>query len=71
MSFTKKVVVLGAGGFIGAFLARRLKAQGAFVIGVDIHAHSYTAKDDFCNVFVLGDLRNPTVVASVITPGVQ
>jgi GDP-D-mannose 3',5'-epimerase len=71
MAFTKKVVVLGAGGFIGAFLARRLKEQGAFVIGVDIHAHLYMAKDDFCNVFVLGDLRNPTVVASVITPGVH
>ncbi len=54
MAFTKKVIVMGAGGFIGSFLARRLKAEGAFVLGVDIQAPKYMARDDFCNAFVLG-----------------
>ena len=32
----KKCLVLGAGGFIGSHMVRRLKSEGAFVRGVDL-----------------------------------
>ena len=38
---TKVVCVTGAGGFIGGHLARRLKSEGAFVIGVDWKEQEY------------------------------
>jgi nucleoside-diphosphate-sugar epimerase len=60
----KKAVVLGAGGFIGSHLVKRLKSEGYWVRGVDLKLPEYspTVADDF----VLGDLRDVNVVASVI-----
>jgi GDP-D-mannose 3', 5'-epimerase len=60
----KKAIVFGAGGFIGAHLVRRLKAEGYWVRGVDLKTPDYspTAADDF----VMGDLRDRAVVARVI-----
>ena len=51
----KKAVVCGAGGFIGAHLVKRLKAEGMWVRGVDLKFPEYaeTAADDF----IEGDLR--------------
>lgn len=60
----KRALVLGAGGFIGAHLARRLKAEGFWVRGVDL-AHpefSGTVADDF----VLGDLRDPRLCRDIL-----
>ena len=31
----KKAIVIGAGGFIGSHIAKRLKADGYWVLGVD------------------------------------
>ncbi len=59
----KKVLVCGAGGFIGSHLVKRLKAEGAWVRGVDLKKPEFseTHADDF----VVGDLRDPRVCQSV------
>jgi GDP-D-mannose 3',5'-epimerase len=60
----KSVLVCGAGGFIGAHLVRRLKAEGAWVRGCDLKQPDFgeSAADDF----VLGDLRDPQLAGAVI-----
>ncbi len=46
----KKVVVCGAGGFIGSHLVKRLKKDGCWVRGVDLKYPEFaeTAADEFC-----------------------
>ncbi len=60
----KKAVVMGAGGFIGSHMVKRLKLDGFWVRGVDLKntEFSETHADDF----VIGDLRDPKVVENVI-----
>jgi nucleoside-diphosphate-sugar epimerase len=60
----KTAIVLGAGGFIGSHLVKRLKEEGFWVRGVDLKNPEYwkTYADDF----VIGDLRDPNVVLNVI-----
>lgn len=60
----KTALVLGAGGFIGGHLVKRLKREGFWVRGVDLKAHDYceTHADDFA----IGDLREQSFVRSVI-----
>ena len=57
-------LVLGAGGFIGSHLARRLKHENFWVRGVDLKYPEFsdTAADDF----VIGDLRDQSVCRQVI-----
>lgn len=52
----RRVVVTGAGGFIGGHLVRRLKSEGHWVRGVDIKPHEFSpsAADEF----ILCDLRD-------------
>ncbi|MDB5643587.1 MAG: chmD [Hyphomicrobiales bacterium] len=57
------VLVLGAGGFIGHHLVRRLAADGAWVRGVDLKAPRFSATD--ANDFAIGDLRDPTFVRHI------
>lgn len=61
----KKVLVCGAGGFIGSHLVRSLKAQGHYVIGADLKLPEFstTAADEFYQV----DLRNQRQVTKLIT----
>src|SRR5208337_5563443 len=40
-SHMKRVLVNGAGGFIGGHLVKRLKAEGVWVRGVDLKRHEY------------------------------
>ena len=63
----KRIIVLGAGGFIGGHLCNELQKEGHWVRGVDMKNHEYfdTVGDDF----VLGDLRDPNVVEAVIEEG--
>jgi GDP-D-mannose 3',5'-epimerase len=60
----KTALVLGAGGFIGGHLVKRLKREGFWVRGVDLkfHEHAETEADDF----VVADLRDPYNVRGVI-----
>jgi GDP-D-mannose 3',5'-epimerase len=63
----KKALVLGAGGFIGSHLVRKLKLEGYWVRGVDLKypEHWETVADDF----IIGDLRDPKVVSlSMFSP---
>ena len=62
----KTALVLGGGGFIGGHLAKRLKEEGFWVRVVDIKPeHEFWRKDEICNEYVSGDLRDPQVVDSV------
>ena len=65
----KRALVCGAGGFIGGHLVKRLKAEGYWVRGVDIKEHEYCPShaDDF----VVGDLRDPRIVADVVEKGLD
>ena len=61
---TNIALVLGAGGFIGSHLVRRLKREGFWIRGVDLKypEFSETRADDF----VIGDLRDPSVSRQVV-----
>lgn len=65
----KKALVCGAGGFIGGHMVKRLKAEGYWVRGVDIKRHEFceSPADDF----VVGDLRDPRLVAQVVDEGMD
>merc|ERR1711988_52308 len=52
------VLVTGAGGFIGSHLAKRLKNEGHWVRGVDWKENEFMENDEFCNEFLLLDLRD-------------
>ena len=60
----KKVLVLGAGGFIGSHLVKKLKEQGCWVRGVDLKYPEYepSVADDF----VIRDLTDSRNVESVV-----
>jgi nucleoside-diphosphate-sugar epimerase len=64
----KTAVVLGAGGFIGGHLVKRLKEEGYWVRGVDIKNNEY---HNYADEFILGDLTDPNVVQSVIPENVD
>ncbi len=53
---TKRVLVAGAGGFIGGHLVRRLKSEGFWVRGADIKEHEYA--ESAADEFLLGDLTD-------------
>jgi GDP-D-mannose 3', 5'-epimerase len=61
---SRKVLVNGAGGFIGGHLVKRLKDEGHWVRAVDIKQHEYTALP--ADEFVQADLRDAAVVRSVV-----
>ncbi|MFZ6023995.1 MAG: NAD-dependent epimerase/dehydratase family protein [Bacteroidota bacterium] len=60
----KKVLVCGAGGFIGGHLVRKLKNEGAWVRGVDIKEHEFSTS--FADEFIIGDLTEQEVVRNVL-----
>ena len=62
----KKALVCGAGGFIGGHLVKYLKAKGYWVRGVDLKLNEFHDIHNIADSFVIGDLRDPNVVTSVI-----
>lgn len=61
----KLALVLGAGGFIGSHMARRLKAEGYWVRGVDLKKPDFGQTN--CDEFIIGDLRDISVIEMIIT----
>jgi nucleoside-diphosphate-sugar epimerase len=55
-SASKRVLVTGAGGFIGSWLVKRLKQDGHWVRGVDIKYPEYSATH--ADEFLILDLRD-------------
>ena len=62
----KKALVCGAGGFIGGHLVKYLKEKGYWVRGVDLKYNEFHKVDEIADQFVIGDLRDPYVVAAVV-----
>lgn len=65
----KKILVCGAGGFIGSHLVEKLKDQGHYVIGSDLHHPLYnqTPADEF----YIMDLREQENVRKLITSDID
>ncbi len=65
----KKILVCGAGGFIGGHLVKRLKKEGHWVRGVDIKHHEYVKSP--ADEFIIGDLRNPVICNLVLDKSID
>jgi len=62
--YKKTALVLGAGGFIGSHMVKRLRKEGYWVRGVDLKYPEFS--DTEANEFVQGDLRDVDFVRRVI-----
>lgn len=60
----KTALVLGAGGFIGSHLVKRLKSEGYWVRGVDLKYPEFSKSE--ADEFLIYDLRNNNHVEAVI-----
>ena len=65
----KRVLVCGAGGFIGGHLVSSLKRQGHHVIAADIKRHEY--RDSDADEFHVMDLREQANVRQLITADID
>jgi nucleoside-diphosphate-sugar epimerase len=52
-------LVLGAGGFIGSHMVKRLKSEGYWVRGVNLKFPEYSPTE--ADEFIVGDLRDHSV----------
>jgi nucleoside-diphosphate-sugar epimerase len=62
--YVKKALVLGAGGFIGSHMVKRLRSEGYWVRGVDLKRPEFSKTE--ANEFVVGDLRDVDFVRRVL-----
>jgi len=62
--YRKKALVLGAGGFIGSHMVKRLRSEGYWVRGVDLKHPEFS--DTEANEFVIGDLRDVKLVRRIL-----
>src|SRR5580698_9220361 len=60
----ERILVTGAGGFIGGHLVKRLKAEGFWVRGADLKRHEFAEPP--ADEFLLGDLREPHFVQEAV-----
>ena len=65
----KTALVLGAGGFIGSHMVKRLREDGYWVRGVDLHEPEFSETE--ANEFIIRDLRDPDAMRRVIRYGGQ
>ena len=66
-----RILVCGAGGFIGGAMMQRLKADGHWVRGVDLKEHEFFNAYEVADEFIVGDLRDPVVCDEVVTEDVD
>lgn len=59
----KTALVLGAGGFIGSHLVKKLKKEGFWVKGVDLKKPEYSKSET--DEFIVGDLRSQIFVEKI------
>jgi nucleoside-diphosphate-sugar epimerase len=64
MTQMKRILVNGAGGFIGGHMVTRLKSEGHWVRGVDLKHHEFCPSP--ADEFIVGDLSDQRVMADVI-----
>jgi GDP-D-mannose 3', 5'-epimerase len=64
MKEMKTALVLGAGGFIGSWMVKRLKEEGYWVRGVDLKHPEFSRHQ--ADEFVIGDLRDKSFVNRVV-----
>ncbi len=62
--YTKTALVLGAGGFIGSHMVKRLRKEGYWVRGVDLKSPEFSETE--ANEFVHGDLRDTFFVKRIL-----
>ena len=62
--YKRKALVLGAGGFIGSHMVKRLVSEGYWVRGVDLKSPEFS--ETVAHEFVYGDLRDPDFVRRVL-----
>jgi GDP-D-mannose 3',5'-epimerase len=62
--YKKTALVLGAGGFIGSHMVKRLKSEGYWVRGVDLHYPEFSSTH--AHEFITGDLRDVDFVRRVL-----
>ena len=62
--YKKTALVLGAGGFIGSHMVRRLRSEGYWVRGVDLKQPEFSKTE--AHEFIQGDLRDMSFVERVI-----
>lgn len=60
----RKILVCGAGGFIGGHLVKKLKREGHWVRGVDLKSNEFSASP--ADEFIIGDLTNQQLVNEVV-----
>jgi nucleoside-diphosphate-sugar epimerase len=60
----KRILVCGAGGFIGGHLVKKLKKQGHWVRAVDIKQHEFSNSP--ADEFIVGDLTDQQIVKKVL-----
>ena len=60
----RNTLVLGAGGFIGSHMVKRLKSEGCWVKGIDLKKPEYS--DSKADEFIVGDLRDQRFVEKVV-----
>ena len=58
--YKKTALVLGAGGFIGIHMVKRLRSEGYWVRGVDLKYPEFSSHQ--ANEFIVGDLRDVSFV---------
>ena len=62
--YKKTALVLGAGGFIGSHMVKRLRSEGYWVRGVDLKYPEFSISE--ADEFIRGDLRDVRFVASCL-----
>ena len=64
--YKKTALVLGAGGFIGSHMVKRLRKEGYWVRGVDLKYPEFSRTE--ANEFVCGDLRDVEICLLYTSP---